>query len=191
MARVLYDGLVEYEDGTPANTSQMAKDVTNFLAWTSEPEHDQRKKMGLQVSSITLHVRSKLSPGRHDPFYHDRNLALPQAIQVDPHQEPKTVLQPSQHKIALGSFSYSCLGGSSIAVCLSRYEHAKSTLTHGLRMGRRCGRDCRSEPRNRCLFGTVGSLGVSYASWRAQGKWKPRSQSVRNRSATCVRVVFN
>ena len=52
MARVLYDGLVEFEDGTPATTSQMAKDVTTFLAWASEPELDQRKKMGMQASII-------------------------------------------------------------------------------------------------------------------------------------------
>ncbi|KAI5475325.1 cytochrome c1 [Pseudohyphozyma bogoriensis] len=52
MARVLYDGLVEYEDGTPATTSQMAKDVTTFLAWASEPELDQRKKMGFQATII-------------------------------------------------------------------------------------------------------------------------------------------
>ncbi|CAG8561131.1 2708_t:CDS:2, partial [Paraglomus brasilianum] len=45
MARVLYDGLVEYEDGTPATTSQMAKDVVTFLNWAAEPEHDERKKM--------------------------------------------------------------------------------------------------------------------------------------------------
>ncbi|KAK4685717.1 ubiquinol-cytochrome c reductase cytochrome c1 subunit, partial [Tremellales sp. Uapishka_1] len=52
MARVLYDGLVEYDDGTPATTSQMAKDVVTFLAWTSEPELDHRKKMGLQAVII-------------------------------------------------------------------------------------------------------------------------------------------
>ncbi|EKD03792.1 electron transporter, transferring electrons within CoQH2-cytochrome c reductase complex [Trichosporon asahii var. asahii CBS 8904] len=58
MARTLFDGLVEYDDGTPATTSQMAKDVTQFLNWAAEPEHDERKKMGLQavivLSSLTL-----------------------------------------------------------------------------------------------------------------------------------------
>ena len=53
MARVLYDGLVEYEDGTSATTSQMAKDVVEFLNWAAEPEMDQRKKMGWATIIIT------------------------------------------------------------------------------------------------------------------------------------------
>ena len=53
MARVLYDGLVEYEDGTPASASQMAKDVVEFLNWSAEPEMDQRKKMGIATIVIT------------------------------------------------------------------------------------------------------------------------------------------
>ncbi|CAJ0854069.1 11771_t:CDS:2 [Entrophospora sp. SA101] len=52
MARALHDGLIEYEDGTPATTSQMAKDVTTFLNWAAEPEHDARKKMGLKAIAI-------------------------------------------------------------------------------------------------------------------------------------------
>lgn len=48
MERQLNDGQIEYEDGTPATASQMAKDVAVFLSWAAEPEHDDRKKMGMQ-----------------------------------------------------------------------------------------------------------------------------------------------
>jgi ubiquinol-cytochrome c reductase cytochrome c1 subunit len=48
MAKPLSDGQVTYEDGTPATVSQMAKDVACFLSWAAEPEHDERKKMGMQ-----------------------------------------------------------------------------------------------------------------------------------------------
>lgn len=54
MARPLQDGQVEYDDGTPATTSQMAKDVTIFLQWAAEPEHDLRKQMGLQWCAALL-----------------------------------------------------------------------------------------------------------------------------------------
>jgi len=42
----LNDGGIEYEDGTPATITQQAKDVTAFLNWIAEPEHDERKKNG-------------------------------------------------------------------------------------------------------------------------------------------------
>ncbi|KAF8199137.1 cytochrome C1 family-domain-containing protein [Pholiota molesta] len=64
MARVLFDGLVEYDDGTPATTSQMAKDVVTFLSWAAEPEHDERKKYGIKaviilsvLTCISLYVK--------------------------------------------------------------------------------------------------------------------------------------
>jgi ubiquinol-cytochrome c reductase cytochrome c1 subunit len=40
----------------------MAKDVTTFLSWTAEPEHDVLKKMGLQVCHIIDCGRNGLIP---------------------------------------------------------------------------------------------------------------------------------
>ena len=53
MSPPLVDGGVEYEDDTPATVSQQAKDVASFLAWTSEPLQDERKKAGLKAMLLT------------------------------------------------------------------------------------------------------------------------------------------
>ncbi|XP_037929569.1 cytochrome c1, heme protein, mitochondrial-like [Teleopsis dalmanni] len=52
MAQVLYNEVIEYEDGTPPTASQLAKDVATFLKWTSEPEHDDRKRLLVKVIGI-------------------------------------------------------------------------------------------------------------------------------------------
>jgi ubiquinol-cytochrome c reductase cytochrome c1 subunit len=46
MAPPLYEGAVEYADGTPATEEQMAKDVAAFLMWTAEPKLVERKEAG-------------------------------------------------------------------------------------------------------------------------------------------------
>ncbi|GBG29448.1 Cytochrome c1, heme protein, mitochondrial [Hondaea fermentalgiana] len=48
MPKQLEDGGVEYEDGTPATETQMAHDVTTFLAWAAEPEMEDRKRQGFK-----------------------------------------------------------------------------------------------------------------------------------------------
>ena len=49
MARNIYDGVVEYEDGVEATSSQMAKDLVTFLSWAAEPEMEDRKVIGLKA----------------------------------------------------------------------------------------------------------------------------------------------
>ncbi len=49
MAPPLADGSVEFADGTPSTVDQMARDVTTFLAWASEPELEVRKRLGIKV----------------------------------------------------------------------------------------------------------------------------------------------
>ena len=54
MPQPLYDDGVEYADGTKATPDQMAKDVTAFLAWASEPEMEERKRLGISVILFLL-----------------------------------------------------------------------------------------------------------------------------------------
>ncbi|KAG7200430.1 hypothetical protein KM043_017881 [Ampulex compressa] len=57
MAQVIYDEVLDYEDGTPATASQIAKDITTFLMWTSNHEYDTRKQMtikGIGILSILI-----------------------------------------------------------------------------------------------------------------------------------------
>lgn len=54
MAAPLYDEIVEFEDGTPATLSQVAKDVCTFLRWASEPEHDDRKRLALKMVILSI-----------------------------------------------------------------------------------------------------------------------------------------
>lgn len=54
MPEPLFDGLVDYADGTEATTDQMSQDVVNFLTWAASPEQDARREMGLKVLLYTL-----------------------------------------------------------------------------------------------------------------------------------------
>ena len=48
------DGQVSYADGTNPSRDQMAKDVSAFLAWTAEPELENRKATGWAVLIFLL-----------------------------------------------------------------------------------------------------------------------------------------
>jgi len=53
MAPPLYNEAIEYDDGTPATKSQLAKDVCTFLVWAGQPEHDERKRMLIRMVAYT------------------------------------------------------------------------------------------------------------------------------------------
>ena len=59
MAPPLFDGMVEYADGTEATVEQMAQDVAAFLMWTAEPHMIDRKRAGF-VGLIFLGLLASL-----------------------------------------------------------------------------------------------------------------------------------
>ncbi|MBF9051041.1 cytochrome c1 [Roseobacter sp. HKCCD9010] len=65
MAPPLWEGAVEYNDGTVATEEQMALDVAAFLMWTAEPQMMARKNMGftaiiiLSFLTVLLYLTNK------------------------------------------------------------------------------------------------------------------------------------
>ena len=49
MAAPLYGEDVEYADGSDTSLEAVSADVVSFLAWTSEPEMEKRKRIGIAV----------------------------------------------------------------------------------------------------------------------------------------------
>ena len=50
----LYDGWIEYADGTEPTVEQMSYDVAEFLTWAAEPKMEERKSMGIKVVLFLL-----------------------------------------------------------------------------------------------------------------------------------------
>ena len=49
MSEPILDGIVEYSDGTQPSKAQIAKDVTAFLVWASEPHLESQHRMGFKA----------------------------------------------------------------------------------------------------------------------------------------------
>ncbi|MFD1913198.1 cytochrome c1 [Halodurantibacterium flavum] len=65
MAPPLYDGAVEFADGSPNDVRSLSKDVSAFLMWTAEPKMMARKQAGLTgvifltVLTVLLYLTNK------------------------------------------------------------------------------------------------------------------------------------
>ena len=64
MTQPVSEGIVEYSDGTNSTKAQIAKDVTTFLVWASEPHLESQHRMGFKtiiylIILITLVYMSK------------------------------------------------------------------------------------------------------------------------------------
>ena len=64
MSEPISEGIVEYSDGTQSTKEQIAKDVTAFLVWASEPHLEAQHRMGFKsiiylIILITLVYLSK------------------------------------------------------------------------------------------------------------------------------------
>jgi cytochrome c1 len=73
MPKPINDGQVKFTDGTPETVDQYGRDVAAFLMWASEPNLDERKRLGFQVM-IYLIVLSALLYFTKKKLWHEVEL---------------------------------------------------------------------------------------------------------------------
>ncbi|WP_404383227.1 cytochrome c1 [Caenispirillum salinarum] len=56
----LYEGMVEFADGTEATPENMASAITGFLQWAAEPELEERKSLGIKVMLFLIVLTAML-----------------------------------------------------------------------------------------------------------------------------------
>lgn len=56
----LYEGMVEFADGTEATPENMARAITSFLQWAAEPELEERKSLGIKVMLFLIVLTAML-----------------------------------------------------------------------------------------------------------------------------------
>ncbi|KAL7306958.1 cytochrome c1, heme protein, mitochondrial [Trichogramma pretiosum] len=76
MAQVIYDEVLEFEDGTPPVASQVAKDVCAFLMWTSNHEYDDRQVLAIKTIGIGSLLCALLFYLKRFKFSHVKNTKL-------------------------------------------------------------------------------------------------------------------
>ncbi|XP_058807610.1 cytochrome c1, heme protein, mitochondrial [Phymastichus coffea] len=76
MGQVVYDEVLEFEDGTPPVASQIAKDITTFLMWTSNREYDERQRLAIKVIGIGVILLAGMYHLKRHKFSHIKTTKL-------------------------------------------------------------------------------------------------------------------
>src|SRR5437763_2588311 len=93
------NGQVTYADGTPATVDQMAKDVSAFLVWTSNPELERRHSAGVAVA-IFLLFATILGYFAYQQIWHDAKRAVRVTGPLEPENKAKTRRAKAKQGIA-------------------------------------------------------------------------------------------
>ena len=81
-------GQVTYADGTKSTVDQMARDVSAFLVWSSEPNLERRHAAGLAVAVFLLFA-SILGYLAYQQIWHDAKRAVRPTGVLDPENQAK------------------------------------------------------------------------------------------------------